>query len=98
MTSLTNEPTASPSMSGQGHSALPSSPALSLAKSLAQSVERRSRREIKRKKFDDELVESSLLKTETRKIRPLTFPGQQEKTESVEKEAPSVPPPEKKKV
>ncbi|KAK3082738.1 hypothetical protein FSP39_003851 [Pinctada imbricata] len=67
------------------------------AKSLAQSVERRSRREIKRKKFDDEVVESSLLKTETRKVRPPPLPGQQEKPESVEKEAPLIPPPEKKK-
>ncbi|XP_060067337.1 microspherule protein 1-like [Ylistrum balloti] len=63
---------------------------------------RSSSRSIKRKKFDDEVVESSLIKTERgrMKLPPPPPPPyvEKEKPEPVEKEIPVAPPPEKKKV
>jgi hypothetical protein len=67
--------------------------------SLAQETRRTSSRSIKRKKFDDEVVESSLIKTERGRVTKLpTITQVLEKIEPVEKELPPAPPPEKKKV
>lgn len=66
----------------------------------AQEPRRTSSRSIKRKKFDDEVVESSLIKTERGRMTKLSTVTQVlEKLEpAVEKEQPPAPPPEKKKV
>lgn len=67
--------------------------------SLVQETRRTSSRSIKRKKFDDEVVESSLIKTERGRVTKLpTVTQVLEKIEPVEKELPPAPPPEKKKV
>lgn len=70
------------------------------SQNLAQEPRRTSSRSIKRKKFDDEVVESSLIKTERGRMTKLSTVTQVlEKLEpAVEKEQPPVPPPEKKKV
>ncbi|XP_061170163.1 microspherule protein 1-like [Saccostrea echinata] len=66
---------------------------------IGHEPRRTSSRSIKRKKFDDELVESSLIKTERGRVAKLpTVTQVLEKIEPVEKEQPPVPPPEKKKV
>lgn len=65
----------------------------------SQEPRRTSSRSIKRKKFDDEVVESSLIKTERGRMAKLSNITQvMEKIEPLEKEQPPVPPPEKKKV
>ncbi|KAK3577150.1 hypothetical protein CHS0354_037486 [Potamilus streckersoni] len=64
-----------------------------------QQERRSSTRSIKRKKFDDELVESSLIKTERNRIKSGQQPVQEKEkiAEIVEKDMPVAPPPEKKK-
>ncbi|KAL3854849.1 hypothetical protein ACJMK2_014088 [Sinanodonta woodiana] len=64
-----------------------------------QQERRISTRSIKRKKFDDELVESSLIKTERNRIKSGQQPVlEKEKiAEIVERDMPVAPPPEKKK-
>ena len=66
---------------------------MSYAESLAASQKRRSStRSIKRKKFDDELVESSLVKAERPK------PKMTLEVKPVDGPSPTGPPPEKRKV
>ncbi|KAJ8321121.1 hypothetical protein KUTeg_002708 [Tegillarca granosa] len=83
----------------------PSRTVVSRALSSSVPERRSSQRSIKRKKFDDELVESSLIKVERGgRLKPPAplpnVPPEKEKPviEPVEKEPPVAPPPEKKKI